>query len=433
MFYKFQRFLEKFIGPIAERMQKSKVIQALTNGMMAVLPVSLGVAFIAIVGNFPIPIWQEFLTSIGLAPIIQEVIAMTSGLYAVYIVCTIAYETAKMEKQNPITSVILSLAFFLILVPQFAVKLGGEETIVIKTASIGTDGIFVAILVGLGVTMLYSYLMKKEFLRIKLPDSVPTMVTDSLSPTFVAMIIFVVALLVKAIFTYTGSGDAMSFLTELVSKPIASLGQSPMTVIVVFTLANLLWFFGIHPSPIINIFFAVMAPVFLANINAFIAGQALPYPEIMFFSSIIMVGGTGNTIGLAFCMLRAKSERYKSLGKLGVVPSIFNINEPLIFGVPIMLNPIFFIPLVSSTAVGGLVLHLFYKVGFLNYYNPTVELPWATPPVVAETFYGGIRFGLAMIAVVIALTLLYYPFFRMADERAVKEEQTLATGEQENE
>nr|WP_270272221.1 hypothetical protein [Enterococcus faecalis] len=71
-----------------------------------------------------------------------------------------------------------------------------------------------------------------------------------------------------------------------------------------------------------NIFFAVMAPVFLANINAFIAGQALPYPEIMFFSSIIMVGGTGNTIGLAFCMLRAKSERYKSLGKLGVVPSI---------------------------------------------------------------------------------------------------------------
>lgn len=94
----------------------------------------------------------------------------------------------------------------MILVPQFAVKLGGEETIVIKTASIGTDGIFVAILVGLGVTMLYSYLMKKEFLRIKLPDSVPTMVTDSLSPTFVAMIIFVVALLVKAIFTYTGSG-----------------------------------------------------------------------------------------------------------------------------------------------------------------------------------------------------------------------------------
>ena len=67
--------------------------------------------------------------------------------------------------------------------------------------------------------------MKKEFLRIKLPDSVPTMVTDSLSPTFVAMIIFVVALLVKAIFTYTGSGDAMSFLTELVSKPIASLGH----------------------------------------------------------------------------------------------------------------------------------------------------------------------------------------------------------------
>lgn len=423
MFDKFQQGLERFIGPVAERMQRSKIITALTNGMMAVLPVSLGVAFIAIVGNFPIPFWQEFLTNIGLAPIIQEVIAMTSGLYAIYIVCTIAYETAKIEEQNPITSVILSLAFFLILVPQFSIQQGEMEAVMIKTASIGTDGIFVAILVGLLVTLLYSFLMKKEFLKIKLPGSVPPMVTDSLSPTFVAMIIFVIALAVKSVFALSGAGDAMSFITELVSKPIMLLGQSPMTVIIVFTIANLLWFFGIHPSPIINIFFAIMAPIFISNINAFLAGDPLPYAEIMYFCSIIMVGGTGNTIGLAFCMLRAKSERYKALGKLGVIPSIFNINEPLIFGVPIMLNPIFFIPLVSSTALGGLILHLFYKVGFLGYYNPTVELPWVTPPVIAEMFYGGITFAIAMLVVVIALTALYYPFFKMADAQALKEEQ----------
>ncbi len=423
MFDKFQQGLEKFIGPIAERMQRSKIITALTNGMMAVLPVSLGVAFIAIVGNFPIPFWQEFLTNIGLAPIIQEVIAMTSGLYAIYIVCTIAYETAKIEEQNPITSVILSLAFFLILVPQFSIEQEGMPVVMIKTASIGTDGIFVAILVGLLVTLLYSFLMKKEFLKVKLPESVPTMVTDSLSPTFVAMLIFVVALAVKAVFTLSGAGDAMSFITELVSKPITFLGQSPMTVIIVFTIANILWFFGIHPSPIINIFYAVMAPIFLANINAFISGETLPYAEILFMVSVIMIGGTGNTLGLAICMLRAKSERYKALGKLGFIPSVFNINEPLIFGVPIMLNPYFFIPLISSTAVGGLILHLFYKVGFLSYFNPTVELPWVTPHVIQEMFYGGINFAIAMAVVIVALTALYYPFFKMADAQALKEEQ----------
>ena len=118
MFSKFQNFLERFVGPLAQKMADSKLIQALTNGMMAVLPVSLGVAFIAIVGNFPIEAWQNFLWSAGLGQPIQDLINITSGLYAIYIVCTIAYETAKIEKENPITCIILSLAFFLILVPQ---------------------------------------------------------------------------------------------------------------------------------------------------------------------------------------------------------------------------------------------------------------------------------------------------------------------------
>ncbi|MDZ7543199.1 PTS sugar transporter subunit IIC, partial [Clostridium perfringens] len=160
MFSKFQIFLEKFVGPIAQKMSENKVVQALTNGMMSVLPVSLGVAFIAIVGNLPIGPWQTLLENLGLTQVIQDLLNITNGLYAIYIVCTIAYETAKIEDENPITALILSLAFFLVLAPQSQIELApGEYAEFLKTSSIGSEGIFVAMIVAICVTRLYSYLM----------------------------------------------------------------------------------------------------------------------------------------------------------------------------------------------------------------------------------------------------------------------------------
>ncbi|GAA0084658.1 PTS cellobiose transporter subunit IIC [Clostridium sp. CTA-7] len=426
MFSKFQRFLEKFVGPIAQKMSENKVVQALTNGMMSVLPVSLGVAFIAIVGNLPIGPWQTLLENLGLTQVIQDLLNITNGLYAIYIVCTIAYETAKIEGENPITSLILSLAFFLILAPQSQIELApGEYAAFLKTSSIGSEGIFVAMIVAICVTRLYSYLMKKN-IKIKLPDSVPPMVTDSLSPTFVAMIIFVLAFAVKAIFIFTPYGNAMDFVNAVITNPITNVGVTPLSIVLIFTFANILWFFGVHPSAIINIFYAVAAPVLVANVGAFLAGEPLPYLEMLFMLSILMIGGTGNTLGLAISMLFAKSERFKSMRKLTFIPSIFNINEPLIFGIPIVLNPIFFLPLILSTALGGGIIHIFYKIGFLNFYNPTIELPWVTPPIIVEWVEGGFRFAFVMVIVIAALTLLYLPFFKMADEKALQEERMQA-------
>ena len=177
MYNKIQSFLERMVGPLAQKMAENKTIQSLTNGMMAVLPVSLGVAFIAIVGQFPFEPWQQFLTNLGLTQLIQDFINVTSGLYAIYIVVTISYETAKIEKTNPITAVILSLAFFLILVPQQQIPQGdGWNIAMIMTSSIGSDGIFVAMIVALLITKYYAYMMRENKMVIKLPGSVPPMV-----------------------------------------------------------------------------------------------------------------------------------------------------------------------------------------------------------------------------------------------------------------
>lgn len=423
MYDKMQAFLERMVGPLAQKMAENKTIQSLTNGMMAVLPVSLGIAFIAIIGQFPITPWQDLLSDLGLTQLIQDFVNITSGLYAIYIVVTISYETAKIEKTNPITAVILSLAFFLILVPQQQIPQGdGWNVTMIMTSSIGSDGIFVGMLVALLVTKYYAYLMRKKTIVIKLPDSVPPMVTDSLSPTFVAMIIFFIAFIVKVGFTFSPFGDAMNFVNTIITAPITAVGSSPLSVVIIFTFANFLWFFGIHPAAIINLFYAVTAPIFIYNINAFLAGDPQPYLEFEFMIGIIMVGGTGNTIGLAINMLRAKSEKFKALKKLTFIPSIFNINEPIIFGVPIMLNPIFFFPMVTSVMVAGAVIHIFFKLGILSYINPTIELPWVMPPVISNFLYAGINFALVMVVVIIVLMILYYPFFRIADKKALEEE-----------
>ncbi|MGV2644004.1 PTS sugar transporter subunit IIC, partial [Clostridium perfringens] len=149
---------------------------------------------------------------------------------------------------------------------------------------------------------------------------------DSLSPTFVAMIIFVLAFVVKAIFIFTPYGNAMDFVNTVITNPITNVGVTPLSIVLIFTFANILWFFGVHPSAIINIFYAVAAPVLVANVGAFLAGEPLPYLEMLFMLSILMIGGTGNTLGLAISMLFAKSERFKSMRKLTLIPSIFNLN-----------------------------------------------------------------------------------------------------------
>lgn len=426
MFDKIQSFLESIVGPIANKMNDSKTIKALTNGMMSILPVTLGVAFIAIVGQLPIPAWQEFLTQIGIAPLVTELANVTSGLYALYIVVAIAYETAKIEETNPITAIVLSLAFFLILCPELSATEDGWTSYAIATSTLGSDGIFVAMLTGLLVTRFFAFMMRWNKLTIKLPDTVPPMVTESLSPTFVAMVIFLIAFVLKAIFAFTPYGDILTFVNSIITAPISALGSSPFSVVLIFTFANLLWFFGIHPAAIINIFYAITAPIFLANVEAFLQGQPMPYLEFMFMTGIISIGGTGNTLGLAFDMLLAKSERYKVMRPLTFVPSLFNINEPFIFGLPIMLNPIYFIPLITSVIVPGIIVHIFYSIGFLNYMNPVIELPWVMPPVISNFIYGGMSYAIVMVICIIALALLYYPFFKMADNKHLAEEQEAA-------
>lgn len=421
MYKKLQDMLERWVGPLATKLGQNERIKALTSGMLSATLVTLGMAVFAIIGNFPIPAWTQFLKDMGLYDAMQGMISATSGILTIYMIIAIAYHNAKMEGESGIIAAILSLVSYMVLVPLHYIEVEGHMMSFISIDSLGSDGMFVGMILAMVISTLYAKLMKKN-LKLKLPDSVPPMVTESLSPSLVAMIIFFIAFLLKVIFNFTQYGDIFNCVNTLIAEPFLNIGASPITAVIVYTIITLLWFFGLHPAVIINVYFTSISAVFITDVTAFIAGQPIPNLNFEVVCTALAIGGTGCTLGLAINMLRSKSEKFKALSKIGFIPNLFNINEPIIFGVPVMLNPIFFIPMISSSAVSGLIAYLFLKIDIVTYFDPTIVLPWVTPSFVAAFFNGGIMLGAMAITVIIAQCILYYPFFKIADKRALEEE-----------
>ena len=261
-------------------------------------------------------------------------------------------------------------------------------------------------------------------LRLKLPDSVPPMVSQSLAPTFVAMIIFTLVFALKWACTFTPYQNIFNVVSTLIGKPISYFGASPISLIIVFSLMNLIWFFGIHPNAILMPYMPVLMMVQMANTEAFLNGSAMPYLVFGIIGVCVQIGGSGNTLGLCIATLFAKSEKYKAMRKLVIPANIFNINEPIIFGFPVMLNPLYLIPMVFSPAVSGLV--SWALIGILPIsFNPTIQMPWVTPGFITAFFQGGIFMLLLWIISLGIHFVMYLPFFLIDDNNAYKQEQQM--------
>lgn len=419
----FSNVIQQKLVPFMGKVSSNKVIMSLTAGMMAIMPLTLGTFLIAIASNFPIAAWTNWLAATGLSTHMSAVIGATTELTGLYIVFSVAYNYAKLKESDGMTAGILSLASFIILMPQKVKFPDGTAVDALAKTYLGSGGIFVSMIVAILVTSLYCYLDKKG-LVLKLPDSVPEMVSKSLGPTFIAMIIFVVVFLVRVGLDYTSYKTIFDFISTLIGKPIMSFGTSPWSLIGVFTLTSIFWCFGIHPASIMSVYVPVVTAAAIGNITAYQSGAELPYLAFGAMFLFLAIGGTGSTLGLAIDMvLFSKSERFKALGKLAIVPGLFNISEPLVFGTPIIFNPIFFIPMALSNIVTGSICLLFVKLGAFKSFNPAVGLPWTMPAPIQALLQTGIMAALGVCCAILAVTVLYFPFFKLADKQALKEEQ----------
>ena len=417
-------WMQAHVAPIATKLGQNKVLSAISGGMVRSTPLTVGVAAIAIFINLPIPGLTDWLTATGFVAAGNEIVNSTMSLLAIYVSFLIAHQYAKNDGTDPITAGVLSMACFLCLIPSTMTLEDGTAINTYAQNYLGSDGIFVALILSVCVTAFYGFLTRKN-IKLSLPDSVPPMVADSLSPIWSAMIIFVLVLLMKVGFTHTPFGNVFDFVKQVVSAPLMIVGSSPWTAISIFTLANLVWFFGIHPNTVMSLAFPVLMAVMMENQAAFQAGQPLPHFLFSAVSTCCYFGGTGNTIGLCLDMFTAKSEKFKAMRGIMTVPNIFNINEPVIFGVPVMLNPIFFIPMILSAVVPGVIAMILCSIIPFNL-NPTIMMPWVTPAPISALFAGGPVYMLILLVCIASSAVLYYPFFKVADNQAYEEEQAYA-------
>lgn len=414
-------FMENKIVPLMAKIGENKVLKAITAGMLSTMPLSLGTSIVAIVANFPITAWTTWLAETGLNVHTSAVISATTTIIALYLAFIIGYNNAKLRESDSMTAGVLSLAAFLILMPQ-TITIGETTVSALSQSYIGSGGIFVAILAGILVSSLY-VVLKRKGLAIKLPNSVPEMVSQSLSPTFIAMIIFIVILAVRIAFGFTSYGNVFDAINGVIGIPVMKLGSSPIALITLYATANLLWCFGIHPSAITSFYTPVFLVVMTSNITAFSAGEGIPYLAFMMIYQFMMLGGTGCTLGLTINMLIfGKSERFKALGKLAIVPNLFNINEPVIFGAPIIYNPVFMLPMTFVAVINGLAVWLCCNIGWFNSFNPTIRVPWTMPGPIIHFLQSGWLPALIAVAVIVLDALIYLPFFKIADKAALKEE-----------
>lgn len=420
VFDKIQNIMDKTIAPVASKVADSKMLDALMGGMMCTLPMTLGVSVIAILINFPIPGFSDWVVSSGLMATGNSILTVTMNMMGIYISFFIGLRWGKVCGLSGYTGGIVSGAVFLAFMPQQSFE-DIPMASFINTSYMGSNGIFVAILLGLIVPKVTAILMSK--LEIKLPDMAPPMVADSLSPMFAAIVLFTAVWFAKWGLSFTPWGNLFDMINTLIGTPVTMVGASPLAYIIVCSLQSIFWFFGVHPNVMLNFYAPVIMACSAANTEAIIAGEALPYGAWAVVALGTAIGGQANALGISISLLFTKSERFKAIRGIALVPSLFNISEPLMFGLPVVLNPTYFIPFVLNIPVCAIVVQALYALGLGAAFNPTIQLPWVLPQPVIAFMQGGIGCLVISVAVLAVSVLMYTPFTLMADRQALREEQ----------
>ena len=425
MLEKFQAAMEKSLIPFANKLSQNKVLKAISSGFSALLPIIMVGAIASLLSGLNIEAYQNLITAIGLKPIVAYISAYTTNMMAVYAVFSIGHSMAKQLecKDQAILVGIISLMVFLLTIPLGVSK--DEVTIAaaISTTYFGAPGLFTAMIIGCIVPFIYNIFVKNHIV-IKMPDGVPPQISNGFSAIIPAVCITAVFAAIRQLCALTSFGTLSGLIYGLLKTPLSSLTNSPVTFVILLLFCNILWFFGIHGGMVTMSFLSMlyMAPA-LENLEAMAAGQ--PLPNMLtntWWFTFAQLGGSGGIIGLAVCMFFfAKSERYKTLGKIAILPALCSISEPLVFGVPLVLNVVMLIPMILSPLCCFLSSYLMTSIGVLPYLNG-IQLSTGTPVVLAGFLAGGWRAAIWQVVLVALQFAIYFPFFRMVDKQALEEE-----------
>lgn len=408
--------ISKKVAPVLNKVQKSKLANGITGGMMIALPVTLFGSFSSLFLNLPIPAWKAFLASSGIAGLLNTGILFSTNFLAVVFVITIAGSYAKQYKEDNIIASLLSAVCFFIITPTAVNKVNEVNVTSIPVEWLGAKGIFSAIIISIIATRLYVYI-KQAGWTIKMPSSVPPVVSSSFSSLIPGLLVITLFLAVAGGFAATPFKTMHGFIYSFVQTPLQGVGGNIISIIILWTFSQILWWFGIHGTLVI---YSVVLPIFTAmdaaQLAAYAAGEPLPYITGRAFISTYTM--SASAIGFALLMLFfAKSKQYKTLGKLSAVPSLFGISEPLVFGTPMVFNVRFAVPFLFMNAISLTIAYSLTAIGLV----PRVAgmTPMSGMPIIfTGLMEGSWKIAVLQVVLVLLQMVVWYPFFKKADKEA---------------
>lgn len=425
------------LNMIAYKVNSLKYIIAIKNAFSMLLPVIITGAFATLFSNMvfdPVNGLAQFGPLSWLAalkPVAQSINYATLNMLTIGAVFLIGVEVAHQNKITGHFPGLLAVIAYIATIPNAIEILFNEQAVpvtnVISSDYTGTRGLFLGMFIAIASIELFSWLSRQSRLQISMPDTVPTNVSRSFN-ALIPTILTVTLIATGAFLVFLATGLTLyQIIYTTIQAPLESVVQGLPGVLLLMFVAQVFWVIGIHGNQMIK---PVREPILLAaiaaNTEAFEAGREIPNIINMPFWDIYMsMGGSGVTIGLLLAIfIVSKRADFKQIGKLSIGPGIFNINEPLIFGLPIMMNPIMAIPFIITPLITGTIGYFLTAVGFAG--KAVVMIPWTTPPLISAYLATAGSWGavLTQLLCIVVATVIYLPFVKASNKSVVIEKET---------
>ncbi|MCF1684773.1 PTS sugar transporter subunit IIC [Tetragenococcus halophilus] len=416
-------FVEKHLMPIAVKLSVFKPLVAIRDGIIVAMPLIIIGSLFLILGSFPVEAWTNWLENtvingVSIADVFTKITNGSFGLLGLIGCFGVASSYSEQHNTDGKSAGVIAVAAFFIVTP--SIFTGGETPLEgMPYDYLGSQGLFIAIVIGLISGGIFQWFINHD-IRIKMPEAVPPAVSSSFSALIPGAVVISLFGAIYAIFAWADWGNIHELIMNVLSGPLSLLADTLPGTIIAVMLNSLFWFVGIHGANVIN---NIILPVWLMNTDAnrqlFAEGNLdLEHGHIItqpFIDNFVFMGGGGATLGLVIAVailvaMRKASKQMKTLAPLTVTPGIFNINEPTMFGMPIVLNMSLIIPFILAPVVNAITTYTAMSLELVPLSTGAV-VPWTMPPILSgflatSSVAGAVLQGVNLIIDI----LIYLPF-----------------------
>ncbi|MCY7467321.1 PTS cellobiose transporter subunit IIC [Bacillus safensis] len=424
--------ISAILVPIAGRLNNNRYLGVLRDAFMLAFPLTIFGSIMVVLMNLPFldkimskTVLEGVQSALNIAP------SATISIMSVFVVFGIGYYLSKSYDVEAVFGGVIALASFLLLTP-FLLEQEGGATIagVIPVDRLGAKGMFLGMITGFLSAEIFRYFVQKKFV-INMPQGVPPAVSKSFAALIPATLTLTTFLFINIIITQGFKTNMHDLIYHAIQAPLVGLGSGIIPTLIAVFFIQILWFFGLHGQIIIN---SVMDPIWntlsIQNLESYTKTGEVPNIISKQFIEIYTVGmgGTGMTLAVVFTILIfLKSKQLKQVAKLGLGPGLFNVNEPIIFGLPIVMNPLILIPWILAPMVITCITYFAMASGIVP--PPTgVNIPWTVPIFISGMMAtNSLAGGLLQLFNLMIVFVIWFPFLKFIDRMNVKNEKITTT------